>query len=88
MTTTSILILNDHPIIREGLNAVLDKTDDLKVVSSGPSSLNVRELVQKLQPDILMLDLQVLGSIYQIANDAKRKSSRFEVDFDQCVAIT
>lgn len=71
MTTTSILILNDHPIIREGLNAVLEKEEDLKVVASGPSNLSVRELVQKLQPDILMLDLQILGSIYQIANDAK-----------------
>ncbi len=71
MTTTSILILNDHPIIREGLNAVLDKAEDLRVVASGPSSLSVRELVQKLQPDILMLDLQILGSIYQIANDSK-----------------
>lgn len=69
--TTSVLILNDHPVIREGLTAILDKVDDIKVVSSGPSSFNVRELITRLQPDILLLDLQVLGSIFQIANDAK-----------------
>lgn len=69
--TTSILILNDRPVICEGLTTVLDRVEDFKVVTSGPSSLNVRELVQRLQPDVLMLDLQSLGSIFQIANDAK-----------------
>ena len=71
MTTTSILILNDLPVIREGLTGILDKVEDINVVSSGPSSFNVRELVQRLQPDILLLDLQIMGSIFQIANDAK-----------------
>mgnify|MGYP003683411521 CR=1 FL=1 len=77
--TTSILILNDQPVIREGLTAVLDRTDDMKVVSSGPSSFNVRELVQRLQPDILLLDLQILGSIFQIANDAKESKPGLKI---------
>ena len=69
--STSILILNDQAVIREGLAAILDRAEDVKVVSSGPSSFNVRELVQRLQPDVLMLDLQISGSIFQIANDAR-----------------
>lgn len=69
--TTSVLIVNDQPVIREGLTSVLEKDGQINVLSAGPSSLNIRELVQKLQPEILLLDLQVLGSIFQIANDAK-----------------
>ncbi|WP_159455408.1 LuxR C-terminal-related transcriptional regulator [Pseudobacteriovorax antillogorgiicola] len=77
--TTSILILNDLPVIREGLTAILDRAEDVNVVSSGPSSFNVRELVQRLQPDILMLDLQILGSIFQIANDAKESKPGLKI---------
>ena len=85
--TTSILILNDQPIIREGLSAVLDSTDDHKVVSSGPSALSVRELVQRLQPDVLMLDLQVMGSIYQIASDAKESKPDLKIVLTSAIAL-
>ena len=85
--TTSILIMNDHPIIREGLSAVLDNTDDLKVVASGPSSLSIRELVQRLQPDVLMLDLQILGSIYQIANDAKESKPGLKIVLTSALSL-
>ena len=69
--TVSVLIMNDNQVLREGLSSVIDAQEGLHVVSAGPSTYNVRELVQKLQPEILLLDMQVLGSIYQIANDSK-----------------
>lgn len=85
--STSILILNDHPIIREGLVALLDSTEDCKVVSSGPSALNTRELIQRLQPDVLMLDLQALGSIYQIASDAKESKPNLKIVLTSSITL-
>ena len=51
--TVSVLIMNDNQVLREGLSSVIDSQEDLNVVSAGPSTYNVRELVQKLQPEIL-----------------------------------
>ncbi|MFW7379770.1 MAG: response regulator transcription factor [Oligoflexus sp.] len=69
--TTTVLIINDHVVMRDGLSSVINRTEGMTTVGAVGSSSNTRELIQKLQPDILMLDLQVLGSIFQIANDAK-----------------
>lgn len=77
--TVSVLIMNDNQVLREGLSSVIDAQEGLHVVSAGPSTYNVRELVQKLQPEILLLDMQVLGSIYQIANDSKEARAGLKI---------
>ncbi|MFW7378946.1 MAG: response regulator transcription factor [Oligoflexus sp.] len=69
--TTKIMIINDHIVMRDGLSALINRTEGLSSVGAISSSSNTREFVQKHQPDVLLLDLQVLGSIFQIANDAR-----------------
>jgi DNA-binding NarL/FixJ family response regulator len=71
MKKISLLVINDHPIVREGLTQVLDRFDDLQVVGSCPSTYQVKELVQRLQPDILLLDIQSMASLYQMASEAQ-----------------
>ena len=56
---------------------MIDSQEGLHVVSH--NTYNVRELVQKLQPEILLLDMQVLGSIYQIANDSKEARAGLKI---------
>ena len=57
-----ILLADDHPIVREGLRAVLETQPDFEVVgtpqqaSSGDEALR---LALELQPDILLLDLEM-----------------------------
>jgi DNA-binding NarL/FixJ family response regulator len=57
-----ILLADDHPIVREGLRAVLETQPDFQVIgtpeqaSSGDEALR---LVLELQPDILLLDLEM-----------------------------
>lgn len=70
MKKISLLVINDHPIVREGLTQVLDRFEDVQVVSSGPSTYQIKDLVQRLQPDLLLMDLQSMASIYQMASEA------------------
>ncbi len=52
-----VLIVDDHPVVREGLRALLGSFDDLEVVgsaTSGPQA--VREAVL-LQPDVVVMDV-------------------------------
>ena len=54
-----ILVADDHPIVRDGLVAVLNTQADFDVVGEAGDG---REVVQKfvgLQPDILLMDLEM-----------------------------
>ena len=54
-----ILIADDHPIVREGLTAVLALESDLKVVGQARDGLEACLLYRELSPDILILDLRM-----------------------------
>jgi two-component system NarL family response regulator len=54
-----ILIADDHPIVREGLTAVLALESDLKVVGQARDGVEACLLYRELSPDILILDLRM-----------------------------
>ncbi len=57
-----ILLADDHPIVREGLRAVLETQPDFEVVGSPQQAASGDEalhLALELQPDILLLDLEM-----------------------------
>src|SRR5579884_2554242 len=57
-----ILLADDHPIVREGLRAVLETQPDFEVVGTASQASNGEEavrLVLELAPDILLLDLEM-----------------------------
>ncbi len=57
-----ILLADDHPIVREGLRAVLETQPDFEVVGTPQQAADGNEalrLALQLQPDILLLDLEM-----------------------------
>jgi len=57
-----ILLADDHPIVREGLRAVLETQPDFEVVGTPQQASDGNEalrLALQLQPDILLLDLEM-----------------------------
>jgi two-component system, NarL family, response regulator NreC len=57
----NIVLVDDHQIVRKGIKAILDTQSDFKVVGEGGDGLVAVELVEKLQPDILVVDLMMGG---------------------------
>jgi DNA-binding NarL/FixJ family response regulator len=56
-----VLIVDDHPVVRQGLHSLLDVADGISVVgeaSDGPGAL---ELARSLRPDVVLLDLKLPG---------------------------
>ncbi len=57
-----ILLADDHPIVREGLRAVLETQPDFEVIGTPQQAANGDEalrLALELKPDILLLDLEM-----------------------------
>lgn len=74
-----ILVVDDHPIVREGLVAILESQDDFNVVAEGNNGAEAADLYQKHSPDVVMIDLQMpqvdgvqgIQKIREIDEDAK-----------------
>ena len=53
------MVVDDHPIVRQGLVSVLSDEDDLEVVGEASSGREAVALTPRLQPDVMLLDLEM-----------------------------
>lgn len=54
-----ILIVDDHAIVREGQRALIDTEQGMSVAGEGKDGFEAVELAHALQPDVILLDLQM-----------------------------
>ncbi|MBX3014529.1 MAG: response regulator transcription factor [Caldilineaceae bacterium] len=54
-----LIIADDHPIVRDGLRAVLSTQPDFAIVGEADSGSQVLQQVEMLRPDLLLLDLEM-----------------------------
>jgi DNA-binding NarL/FixJ family response regulator len=54
-----VLLVDDHPIVREGVTAVLEREHDIDVVGAAATLDDGIRLAAKLKPDIVLLDLRL-----------------------------
>jgi len=61
MDKLTILIVDDHPVFRKGLRALLTTMPTVELVGEATTGEEAITLAEKLQPDVLLLDLQMPG---------------------------
>ncbi len=54
-----LMIVDDHPVVREGLKTFLDLQHDLEVVAEAGSLAQARERAAAAAPDLILLDVQL-----------------------------
>jgi DNA-binding NarL/FixJ family response regulator len=56
-----ILIADDHPVVREGLRAILEAAPDLILVGEAADGAEAVQLAGTLSPDVVLMDLRMPG---------------------------
>jgi len=56
-----VVIVDDHPIVREGLRSLLEAQPDIEVVGEATSGEEAVSKVEALKPDIALMDITMLG---------------------------
>src|SRR4051812_43732034 len=59
---TNIVVADDHAVLRESLSALLGTQPDFNVVGTAADGAQALELVQRVHPNVLVLDLFMPGS--------------------------
>jgi DNA-binding NarL/FixJ family response regulator len=57
-----VVVADDHPVVREGLRAMLDAEPDLDVVGEAASGEEAVALAARLRPDVVLMDLRMPGT--------------------------
>jgi DNA-binding NarL/FixJ family response regulator len=61
METLHLLIVDDHPLFRKGLRTLLESEPDFAVVGEATTGDEAIDIAARLQPDLILMDLQMPG---------------------------
>src|SRR5512147_2497361 len=73
----SIVLADDHQVVREGFRQLLEAQPDMKIVGEAGDGLTAIALVKQLQPDVLVLDMVLpdlhgLEVLVRVSEDSPR----------------
>ena len=57
--TIRVIIVDDHPVVRTGLRGMLETQADIEVVGEAENGKQAVSLAAKLEPDVVLMDLQM-----------------------------
>ncbi|NML28816.1 two-component system response regulator NarL [Zoogloea dura] len=60
-STSSVIIIDDHPLFRKGVSQLLALNDELHLIGEASSGEEGLELARALEPDLILLDLNMKG---------------------------
>lgn len=58
---TRIVIVDDHPMVAEGIQSILESYSDVDVIATLSTGQQIIDAVETLQPDVILLDLNMPG---------------------------
>ncbi|MFD7874786.1 response regulator [Streptomyces sp. NPDC059766] len=95
-TAISLLIVDDHPVVRDGLRGMFDSAPGFTVVGEAVNGVQAVELAAALDPDVILMDLRMPGGggVAAIAELTRRRArarvlvlTTYDTDSDTLPAI-
>lgn len=59
MKTIRVLLVDDHPVVRGGIRALLENTDDIDIVGEASLGGEGLQMVKDRRPDVVVLDMEL-----------------------------
>ena len=73
--TVTVLLADDHPIVRQGIRHLLEAESDVKVVGEATDGLEAVQLVEKHRPNVLIVDMMMPGlNGLEVLRQVKKRS--------------
>jgi NarL family two-component system response regulator LiaR len=54
-----VLLVDDHAMVRKGMTALLNEYEDIQVIGEAANGLKAIELIERLEPDVVLMDLSM-----------------------------
>jgi DNA-binding NarL/FixJ family response regulator len=70
-----VLIVDDDPLLRAGLKLMLGGAEDIRVVGEAGDGSGVQGLIDRLAPDVILMDIRMPGTDGLTATEAVRRRS-------------
>jgi len=76
----TVVLVDDHAVVRAGLKAVLSTAKDIKVIGEGSNGRDAISLAQRLDPDVIVMDLS-MGEMdgAEATKELKAKDARSKI---------
>jgi DNA-binding NarL/FixJ family response regulator len=80
MNITRVVIADDHPFIRVGIRGILQRMGDVEVAGEAEDGFQALSLVYSLEPDILLLDMEMPGlQGIDVARELKKQGQKIPI---------
>lgn len=61
MKKTTILLVDDHPLIREGIRKLIESKPEYEIIGEASSGLEACNIANSLRPDVVLMDIAIGG---------------------------
>ena len=80
MSVIHVVLVDDHPFVRKGIRNILNKNSNIQVVGEAGDGFQALQLVDSLEPDVLVLDMEMPGMKgIDVARELRAKGSNMPI---------
>ncbi|TCR68509.1 response regulator transcription factor [Bosea sp. BK604] len=79
MAKISIAVVDDHPLLMEGLAALMQRKPGFSLTAAGAAASDIYAITAKHRPDAMIVDLNMPGDAFQAIADAARAAPEMKI---------
>jgi DNA-binding NarL/FixJ family response regulator len=79
MSTVSVGLVDDHPLMIEGIVTLLSRAHGIQVLSTGSTARDIIDISSRFHPDVIIVDLSMAGDVYAAITTSTRVSPNTKI---------